>query len=810
MRDLGYSLRLLLRSPGFTVVAVATLALGIGASVTIFSIVKSVLLSPLPYRDPGQLVAVFSEFPALGFNKFWLSPPEYLELKERMHSFQDLGAYSNIPVNVMGREEPFRAEALELSASVFTTLRLQPEIGRLFTPAEDRPGVEPVVVLGTDLWRQAFEGDPGIVGRRVSVDGIDRTVVGVVPSDSTLAGRRIDLYLPLALGPAESEARFDHYLSLVGRLRPGVSVEAVRADLQGVLARWPEEFPKTHTPNLQDHRLVVKPLLEDLVGSSGPALRLVAGAVALLLLIACANVANLLLARAESRQREIAIRTAYGASLGSLMRQFVVESLLLSVTAGALGLLLAFWAVRVTVLLRPDSLPRVDEIHVDAWSVLFAVLISLSTSVVFGLAPARHFKMNPFAALKEGGQRTTGDTSRQRLRSGLVVLEVALSAVLVIAGGLLIHSFWTLQQVDLGFKPDQVLSFQLSLPESRYADPQQMTAFYSNLAERLSALPGVDHAAAMSGLPPKRDVTAADMVFENLPLDPNGPPHNVDYWQFVTRDYFQTLGVPLVSGRAFTAADGPGSPGVLVINQTMARVFWPGKSPLGQRMRLGGSQTPWLTIVGVVGDVKQGGLDRNTGTEMYFLHEQAPKALGFAPSTLNLALRTNVAPMSLAPSVRRVVREMDASLPVDRVQTLDRVVFESIAQPRFLTLIVMIFAGCALFLAAVGTYGVLAYLVEMRTREIGVRMALGAQIGNVMRMVLGQGFRLVVVGLALGIALALALGRILASVLFGVKPSDPLTFAAVSLVLSAIAFCACYIPARRAARVDPLIALRHE
>ncbi|HEY0783119.1 MAG TPA: ABC transporter permease, partial [Thermoanaerobaculia bacterium] len=654
----------------------------------------------------------------------------------------------------------------------------------------------------------------GVLGQRVSVDGVPTTVVGVLRPGFAIGNRTPDVVQPLALGPLNPQQRGSHFLDVIGRLRPGATVEAARAELLGLLDRWPKDLPKTHTPNLTSHRLVVSRLLDDVVGEARPALRLLAGAVAFLLLIACANLANLLLARAEARQREISIRTALGADRGRLLRQFLTESVLLALLAGAVGLLLAMWGVDAILASHLASIPRAGEIGVDFASLVFALVTAIATGLLFGLAPALHARTGAFfAALKEGGQRATVGSARQRLRRALVVGEVAAAAVLVIGGGLLIRSFWALQQVDPGFRPDGVLSFKLSLPATTYPDPTQAVGFYQRLVERLGALPGVTSAAAMSGLPPKRDVNANDMQFESIPPDPNGPPQNVDYWQFVTRDYFKTLGIGLAAGRLFLPTDGQGTPGVVLINETMAKVFWPDKNPIGQRIRASGppaNPRPWMTVVGIVKDVKQGGLDKKTGTEVYFLHAQAPDAAGGGPTTMNLALRTERDPLTLAVAARGAVRELDPALAVADEKPLPEVLAGTLARPRFITLLVILFAVVALILAAVGTYGVLAYSVEQRTREIGVRMALGAQVGSVLGLVLRQGALLVLVGLGVGLTLALALGKLLAAVLFGVTPTDPTTLAGVSTLLLAVAFLACYLPARRAAQVDPLTALRAE
>jgi predicted permease len=811
LQDLRYACRLLFRSPGFTLLAALTLALGIGANAAIFSVASSVLLKPLPYKDSGRLMIVYSQFPSMGFDRFWVDPMEFTEYGRWNRSFESLGAYVTSEVNVSGRDEPVRANAAYATAGLFTALGVRPERGHYYTPPEDLPNAEKTVVLSDGLWRRAFGADPGILGRRIKVDGADRTVIGVMPAGFTIGDQRIEAWVPLALDPAKPGNHGNHYLYLVGRLKPDVSLTQARLEMNSLLARWKQEIPNSHTPDAERHRLVIQPLLDDLVGSIRPKIQLLMGAVGLVLLIACVNVANLLLARAEARQKEIAIRTALGAARSRLVRQLLTESVVLALLGGALGLLLGWVGVKAIVAANLESIPRVDEIGLDGRSLLFTLGVSLLAGLLFGLAPALHSRAGAFfAVLKEGGQRTTAGSGRQWLRRGLVVAEVAFAAMLVIGGGLLIRSFWLLQKVDPGFDPQGVLSLEVSLPKAAYGKPEQALGFYQRLLERLSHLPGVESAAAMSGLPPNRPVNANDMVFESIPRTPDGPIQNADYWQFVTRDYFRTMGIRLIEGRAFGPTDARGTGGVVLINQTMAKLFWPNRSPIGDRIKAPSDKAPWLTIVGVVADVKQGGLDHKTGTEVYFLADQAQESVGGTALTMYVVMRTPRDPMSLAAAARSEIRRLDPSLPVSSVEPMTRVVYESVAQPRFIAFLVLIFAVVALSLAAIGTYGVLAYMVELRTREIGVRMALGAQAGQVLQMILSQGAWLVGSGLLLGVIGALALRRVLASVLFGVAPTDPAIFATVLLVLSVVGLLACYLPAHRATRVDPLVALRQE
>jgi putative ABC transport system permease protein len=815
LQDLRFAARLLVRSPGLSLVIVLTLALGIGANAAIFSVVNGVLLSPLPYRQPDRIMSIYSQFPGLGFDRFWVSPPEFIEFRERATRFDSVGAYRAVPVNLEGQDQPVRVQAAFASASLFTVLGVAPELGRVYTPQEDMPSAEKLIVLSDGLWRRAFGGDPGIAGRRVKVGGQERTVLGVMPPGFDIAGEHVEAWLPLALDPANPGGRGSHFLYLVGRLRSGATLAQARSELQGLLVRWKQEMPKDHTPDPERHRLVILPLLDDLVGDVRPKVLILAFAVGLVLLIACLNVANLLLARAESRQREIAIRTALGAPRRRLIRQFLTESVLLSVFGGVFGLLLAVAGVRAIVALNADSIPRVESIGVDARVAGFTLALSLVTGLLFGLAPALHARgASFFTVLREGAQRGTAGRVSQWFRRGLVVAEIALASLLVIGAGLLLKSFWVLQQVNPGFDPQNVLSMELSLPRATYPEDHQVVDFYRKLTAQAASLPGVESVAAVSGLPPKREVNANDTEFESIKPTKEGPPQNVDYWQFVSRDYFKTMRIRLVAGRTFSPGDDRGTPGVVVINQTMAKVFWPTRSPLGDRVRApsgpGGPPSPWLTIVGIVADVKQGGLDQKTGTELYFLQDQAEEAAGGAARTMYLVARTRSNPMSQAAAVRAAIRGLDPSLPVAEVRSMDKVLFDSVGRPRFLMVLVMLFAAVALVLAAVGTYGVLSYAVEQRTREIGVRMALGAQVGEVLGMILAQGALLAGLGLFLGVVGAVALRSVLASLLFGVTPTDPLIFAAVVALLALVSFLACLLPAQRAARVDPLVALRSE
>jgi len=819
LQDLRYAARHWIRKPGFALVVVITLALGIGANAAIFSVVDAVLLKPLPYQQPERLVRIYSQFPTLGFDRFWISPPEYLELHEWAQSYAEIGGYAVTTENVAGGELPMRARTAYVTASLWRVLGAEASEGRVFTDDEDGPGADPVVVLSQGFWQRVFGADRDLIGETIEVDGQTRTVVGVVPPEVDLEDAGVEVWLPLALDPANPGGRGSHFLSLLGRLGEGVPLAQARDEMQALLVRWDEEIgnDSTHAPDPKNHAFRIEPLKEEMVGEVRPAMLLLLVAVGLVLLIACANVANLLLARAEARQREIAIRTALGAGHGRLVRQFLTESVALALVGGLLGLGFAFWGLKTLVAAYPESVPRIGGIELDLRVLAFTLGASLLTGLVFGLAPALHARTRAFFhALREGGRSTAGRT-RQWLRRGLVVAEVALAAVLVVGAGLLLKSFWTLTRVDPGFEPGGVLTFQIELPQSAYPEPERVASFYDRLIAELEGLPGIESAAAASGLPPLRRVNANTTQFESVPQDPDGPPHNVDYYQFVSPGYLATLDIPVIEGRGFAETDAAGGNPVVLINKTMADTFWPGQSPIGQRLRRGWFPDteeftePWHTIVGVVADVKQGGMDQGVGTELYFLHRQVPAATRQSgPRTLNLLVRTAGDPITLASTVRAAVARLDPALPVAEVRPMETVVSDSMVRRRFLSLLVGLFAALALVLAAVGTYGVLSYAVEQRRYEMGVRMALGAKGSNVLLLVLRQGMGLVMIGLAVGVLAAFLLRKLLASQLYGIEPTDPGTYAAVAAVLVAVALVACLVPASRAMRTDPLMALKTE
>lgn len=784
---------------------------GIGANSAIFSVVNGVVLKPLPYQDPERLVFVTTAFPTMGFDKFWMSQPEYQEYAEWGDAIVDLGAYNTGEISITGGQSPVRVSSATVTRSFFTVLGVEPAVGRVFTAEEDAPGGSLAVVLSWELWQRAFGGRDAAVGETVEINGQTSDIVGVMPAGFDINDNGTEVWAPLQLDAAAPRPRGNHFLFSVGRLAAGATPGAAEAELAGLLDQWRDRVPDGHVPSLEGHPLHLTELRDEVVGEVRPALLLLLGAVGFVLLIACANVGNLLLARSEARQKEIAVRTALGASRGRLVRQFLTESALLALAGGAAGLLLGNWGLRALLATSPDSLPRINDISLDASVLVFTTVVSLLTGLLFGLAPMMHMTVRNLSnSLREGGERSTSGFGKLRLRRLLVVSEIALAVVLVIGAGLMLRSFDELQSVDPGFDPEALLTFRLYLPSAEYADGRAQIAFFNQLVDKLGAIPGVAAATAMSGLPPRRRLDANDTEFEGVERTEDGPPHNVDFYQWVTDGYFNTMAIDLVEGRPFGDQDmGEGAQPVTIVNETLASVFFPGESSIGRRLRpCCGDDNPWMSIVGVVADVKQDGVENETGTELYFYTPQVAAVVNFAPRSMNVVMRTTVPPIEVAGQARQAVWSLDPTLPLADVQTMSSALYSAVARPRFMTLLLGIFGSVALALATVGTYGVMSYSVAERYRELGIRMALGAEAGGVLRMVLGQGLRVAGVGLALGVGAALFLTRFMGSLLYGIGATDATTFVVVPLLLLAVATVACLLPARRATRVDPMVVLR--
>jgi predicted permease len=793
---------MLRRHPGFTLVAALTLALGIGANTAIFSVVNAVLLKPLPFRQSEQLVKVWPEKIRTSVSK-----AEFVEIRNNSQSFADLAAYSGWSFTLTGRDEPAKLSGARTTATFFSLLGVRAALGRTFLPEEDRADRSHVALLSYGTWESRFGADPNIVGQSVTIDGESHTIVGVLPADFRFPDKEfpkfeLELIVPAPIDPTDDEDFTAGYLNVLGRLKQGVTPGQAQAELINIARNARVKFP--HMPDDYGQQANVLTLQKELVGETNQMLLILLGAVGIVLLIACANVANLQLARTTARNREIAIRTALGAARGRVVRQLLTESVLLSLLGGAAGVVLAMWGIAVLVSLLPAEVPRLNNIGIDLRVLSFSLGLSVVTGMLFGLAPAlSSSKIDLQLALKESGSPAmTGMGGR--LRSLLIVAEVSLALMLVIGAGLLVKSFWRLQQVDPGFKAENVLSLQLAPPSTAYAEGDRKRVFYREIMDRVRALPGVKAAGAIHLLPMGGSNWNPNLRVEDHPLPEGTALPSVD-WRLITPGYFQAMGIRLIRGRYFTEDDNEKALAVAIVNETLARRYWPGEDPIGKRIRGGFEGKEWVPIVGVVSDVKEQGLDLPTHLEMYRPFAQSPLT-----SSLTLMVRTDTEPSALAAAIRNEVWAIDRNVPIADVQPLAQVVSESVNARRQTMLMLASFAGVALLLGAVGIYGVVTYSVNQRTHEIGVRMALGATSRDVLRLIVGQGMRVILTGVALGLVGAYLASRALEQLLFGVSATDPLTFAGVTLLLVVVAFLACLIPARRATRVDPMEALRYE
>lgn len=826
MRDLRYGLRMLARNPVFTAAAVLCLGLGTGATTAIFSVVNAVLLQPLPYAHAGRLVRVFSEFPKEvsstspnGFRHFWISPPEFFEIRRDTKSFERFEAWVNGPANLAGRDEPVRATTSFVTGGLLDMLGVQPTMGRLINADDDRPNVPVVAVLSYDLWQRVFGGDPGVLNRDIRLNGNACTVIGIMPRGFTFPPGEVnpsELWTPLQLDAAHPGSRGSHYLSVLARLSPAVTQAQAQSEMKRYVLQTSQTIaPTQHRFDPVEHPIVLTDFQDEIVHSVRPAMLVLLGAVGFVLLIACVNVANLLLARSEGRRREIAVRAAMGAGAGRLLRQFVVEGMILSVVGAALGLLLAQGGLRILAVTGAGSIPRAEEIAIDWRVLLLSLALALATGMIFGLAPILHAHTSSLHdTLKSAAGRTTSSVAANRFRSALVSAELALALMLLIGSGLMVKAFWKLQEVNSGLNPSHLLTLGVSLPPATYTTETQADTFWTALLDRISALPGVESAAIAGGLPPIRRLDANTTPVENLDPALGGPMPTIDFYNRVSPSYFRTVGARLVEGRLFTSGDGHGAAPVAVINQTMARAFWPRESALGHRVKTDfRPNSHWRTIVGVVADIKNAGLDKPTGTELYIPYDQGstdPTVTTNFVGTASLLIRTKQDPLALAGPSRAQVRGLDSTVPIANLSTMEDVISRSVSRPRFLTLLMTLFSLLSLVLATLGIYGVISYAVAQRTAEIGIRMAMGAGGGHVLRLVGKSGLRIALVGTAAGALGAFALTRFLSGLLFGVSSLDPATFFAMAAVLGAVTLLACYVPARRASRIDPTVALRYE
>ncbi|MGB0035338.1 MAG: ABC transporter permease [Candidatus Acidiferrales bacterium] len=813
--DVRHAVRMLLKNPSFTAAAVLCLTLGIGATTGIFSVVNAVLLRPLAYKLPDRLVRVYTEFPTFpngGLRRFWTSAPEFIDLRRDTKSWESLDAWINGGANIAGVTQPVRVTASYVSGGLLNALGVSPVMGRAISPADDDPAAPATADISYGLWQSAFGGDPHIVGRQTLLNGQTCTIIGVMPRGFEFPPGELDppqVWSPLQIDPAKPGNRSSHNFYLLGRLKPDVTPPQAQSELEAYVKTMEEQHKseKAHYFNVKNHTLVSFPLQAEVVSSVRPALLMLLGAVGFVLLIACVNVANLLLARAEARRREIAIRSALGASLRRLAVQFTTEGLILSAIGALLGLALAFGGLRLIQLTNAGSLPRAAEIGIDMHVLLFTIAATLFTGVLFGLAPILPLALqNLHDSLKDTVGATTASAAAQGFRRALVAGELALALVLLIGCGLMVRGFWKLQQVRTGLNSENVITMRVALPRAAYTKNEQADSFWSRLEERVKQLPGVQSAALVSGLPPNRPPNMDDTHIEGFVYKKDGPIENVDYYQQVSKDYFQTMGIRLMEGRLFDDRDAKDAPDVVIINQTMARTFWGNESPVGKRVQPEMSD-PYCTIIGVVEDVKNAGIDKPAGTELYLPYTQKQ---GSGMRNGYVVLRAKGDPRPLAGAVRREVQSIDPTIPVASIRTMDEVLSTAQSRPRFLTLLLALFSTVALLIATVGIYGVISYSVARRSKEFGLRMALGAQSTNILGLVMKQGFVLTAIGVVVGAGSALGLTRLMSSLLFGVQPTDAITFVSVSALLAAVALFASYIPARRATQVDPMHALRYE
>lgn len=813
--DFQFAVRMMRKNLGFTTAAVLCLMLGIGATTGIFTVVNAVLLQPLPYSHPEQLIRVYTEFPTFpngGLHRFWTSGPEFLDLRRDTHSWASLDAWITGGANLAGKTQPVRVTAAYLSGGLLETLAVAPVAGRLISQTDDVPGAQVVADISYGTWQSVFAGDPNVVGRETYLDGLKCTIIGVMPKGFQFPPGEQEpaqIWTALRLDPANPGSRGGHNYYLLGRMKPGVTGGQAQGELASLVQSYGEKrVPKTHSFHPKTHTIVSFPLLAEVVSSVRPALLMLLGAVVFVLLIASVNVANLLLARAEARRREIAIRGALGAGLVRLARQFVTEGILLAFCGAVLGVALSFGGVRLVQLTNAGGIPRADEISMDWHVLLFTLGTSSITGVLFGLAPLAPLLASGIAeSLKDTTGSTTAAAGAQIFRRILVAGELAMALVLLIGCGLMLRAFWKLQEVHTGLRAENVITMRVSLPSGTYTDNAKITGFWTRLDERLMNLPGVQSAALVSGLAPMRPPNMNDTDIEGFVQTQDGPIQNVDFYQSVSKDYFATMGIRLMDGRLFDGRDLQGAPGTVIINNAMALTFWPHLNPIGRRIRPGGSKD-WCTIIGIVDDVKNAGLDRPAGTELYLPYRQPA---GAGSSDMYVVMRTPVGdPRSLAGAVREQLNQIDPSLPLADVRLMEDVLTRAQARPRFLTLLLSLFSGVALAIATVGIYGVVSYSVARRTKEFGLRMVLGAQGGDVLGLVMKQGAGMVAIGIVAGLATAFALTRLMASLLFGVTATDLPTFAGVTVVLFGVALVACYVPARRATQVDPIQTLRYE
>jgi putative ABC transport system permease protein len=803
LQDLRLTLRGLARTPGFTAVVLLTLALGIGANAAIFSVVNGVLLRPLPFPNPDGLVDFRHQSP------YWtVSEPEFKDYRRDMRSLERLAAWTGYDANLAGDQDPVRITGARVSDGFFTVLGIDPLMGRTFAPEEEKPAQvpSPVIVISEGVWRSWFGSDPKILTREVRLNGIPRRVIGVMPGRFGYPEAGTGVWLPLRLNYDSLWTRNNHYLLMVGRLRPGAT--AVQATLEANLLtrRWLKDFPETYFPD-KPFVAEVQPLMERLLNNSRPYLVTLLGAVAFVLLIACANVANLLLIRGEARRRELSIRTALGASGRRLVSQQLTESGVLALVGGGLGLLVAWGGVRILLRIAPASLPRLEHVRLDAPVLLFTLVVSLGTGLLFGLLPALRAARGDAAGALRDGTRSASSRGGARARRALVMGEVALAVVMLSGAGLLVRTLRGLQAIDIGFDASRILTARLNLPPLDYQVDAKAIAVIQQIEERARALPGVVSAGIMGWTPVVGGGGTWSIVIDGREVKEIAAAPSADPLQ-VTPGYFPTLGVRIIKGRAFTEQDREDAPPVAIINEAMAKQLWPGQDPVGHTLRMFNPQSPWATIVGVARDIRSRGVEGTVPPTMFFPYAQSGKSAYFLPRQFTVAVKTTGNPEAMGTALRRLVRELDRGAPVSEVRSMESVMGTALSSRRFTTLLLGWFAGLALLLAGIGIYGVIAYGVSQRTYEIGLRQALGANRGSVLALILAEGFKLTGVGLAVGLVATVATGRLIGALLVNVKATDPVTLVAVAVLLTGVAGLASWVPARRAMAVSPTEALR--
>ena len=810
--DIRYALRTLWKAKGFTAIAVLTIAMAIAANSSIFSVINAVLLRPLPYPDADRLVVLWTQFPAGGNATFPASQAEYWDYREESEAFQNMGAFSVGTATVTGDGNPERIAAASASATLFDVLGLRPQLGRVYTVAEDFPGQDLVTVLSHGFWQRRFAGDPTVVGRMIMLQGVSYEIVGVMEDGADPPGAKTDVWLPLAFDRSQITNRSGHWLTVIGRLADGETFESAFAELETTVVRWSGVYAGLHTSDPVNHPLTLVELDDELLGGVRPAMAVLAGAVGLVLLLACANVANLLLARGQGRSREIGVRAALGAGRARISRQLLTESLVIALLGGGLGLAAGSWGTALLIHMDLTGIPRILDVGLDVPVVVFTAVLTLMTGVVFGWLPALNASRVDLAAvLSEGGRGDSHGRETRRTLNWLVVSQMALAVVLLIGSGLLIKSFAFLQRVDPGFDAAGRVAFDLNLPGRDYRDLDDMMAFYDGVMGGVEALPGVSSVALVRNLPLRTSSRQEGVLLERKTNSVNEGAYPVEY-QAVSADYFTTMAIPVVRGRGFAEMDRRGVPTVAVINETMARSYWSeDEDPVGWRLRplFAGRDADWVTVVGVVGDVRHGGLSAVTKPELYLSMRQALGGIGWMRSA-SVVVRAGVHPEALSAGIRNIVRAADENVPVVNFQSLDGVVTDTLTQQRFIMLLLALFGGGALAIAAVGVYGVISFSVARRTHEIGIRMALGANQGDVLRQVVNGGVRMAGLGAAIGVGLALASSRVLESQLYGVSVRDFYVFSAGAGVLLVISVVASLVPALRASRVDPNLSLRSE